>query len=152
MTWLTGIKYVALVALGYWIFRAGEDHANVAAKAAQAAQLTQVVKTYEQQLSASQEANAAQQKVVDAYDAIKDAPDPVSIGLATRVLERACPSGGGDLPQASTVAGGTQTPPASGGRDSGSQSSGLGSKIQAVIDACIADDRQLETVIKIAPQ
>lgn len=54
--------------------------------------------------------HASQQKVIDAYDATKDIPDPASIGTAHRVLLLAAAGGGCAVPETGTVAGGAAGP------------------------------------------
>jgi hypothetical protein len=114
-----------------------------------AAQLAAVAKAYEDQVLAAQADHAAQQKVIDAYDAAKDAPDPVTTGLAHRVYIAAAAASGaecGQLPPARAVASRTQ---ASGAIPGGNPS--IIGRIQDVLDACTADADQLNAMVKLAP-
>lgn len=77
------------------------DHASMA-QAATTALLAQAA-----QAAAD---HASQQKVIDAYDATKDIPDPASIGTAHRVLLVAAAGGGCAVPETGTVAGGAAGP------------------------------------------
>jgi inorganic triphosphatase YgiF len=135
---------LALFVAGYHL---GGNSAKTAAEALHAAQLSAVATVYQNQVLATQASEAQLQKVENAYDAVKDAPDPVTAGLATRVLLRACPASGGDVPQAAALAGRAAASTAESGGDPG-----LGGKLQAVLDACTADARQMSAMIELAPR
>ena len=114
-----------------------------------AAQLQAVVNamTEHDQQAAAQ--HAADQRVIDAYDAAKAVPDPVAIGLAHRVYLVAASASGAEcsqLPAARAVAARTQAPSAIPGGDPS-----IIGRIQDVIDACTADADQLNAMVKLAP-
>jgi hypothetical protein len=149
--YLTYIKLGAAAALlaiaagsGYHF---GGLSAKSSAEAAHAAQLQAVTDAYQKQVLATAASEAKLQKAENDYDAIKDLPDPVTTGLASRVLLHACPAGGGDVPQARTVASG-----APGAAQEPSGDSGFGGRLQAVLDACTADSRQMSAMIDLAPK
>lgn len=78
-------------------------------EAQHAAQLQTVVDTLEDQLKQAAVTHAADQKVVDAYDAIKDLPPPHA-GLVERmrlVESASCTAISGEVPGAGATAGGT---------------------------------------------
>lgn len=151
MTAILYAKLVGAAAALVFLFGLGYHFGGMASKtaeeAARAAQLSAVATAYQNQVLAAQASETQLQKVENAYDALKDTPDPVTTGLATRVLYRACPADRGDVPQAKPVAAGAS---ALGAQPGGDPS--LAGRLQAVLDACTADARQLDALIKLAPQ
>lgn len=100
-----------------------------------------------QALLLTQTAMTQQQEIVDAYDKLKDLPDPVSAGILTRlqVLTNACPvlreaTSAGGAPAASPVAGG----------DAGA--AGLLEHASRALQACARDSAQLDALIKVVSQ
>lgn len=139
---------VAAVALLFGLgYHFGGLSAKTAGEAQHAAQLSAVASAYQNQVLAREASEATLKRVQDAYDAIQSTPDPVSAGLATRVLYHACPTGGGVVPQAGAVA---SRAPAAAAQPSGDP--GLGERLQAVLDACTADARQMNAMLELAPR
>ena len=83
---------------------------KTALEAQHAAQLQAVVNRLDENARQAAADHASQQKVIDAYDATKDIPDPASVGTAHRVLLLAASAGGCPVPEAGTVAGGAPRP------------------------------------------
>lgn len=96
------------------------------------------------QQKATETEHVRQQKVIDAYDATKDIPDPVTTGLAHRVYIAA--AGGCHVPEARAVASGTQARAAIPGGPSGIERA-----LGVVIEACAADAGQMSAMIQLAP-
>ena len=125
----------------------GGNSAKTAAEAQHAAQLSAVATAYQNQVLAAQASEAKLQQVENAYDDLKAVPDPVSTGLASRVLYRACPAGGGDVSKAPAVAGRAPAPTKEPRGDPS-----LERRLQAVLDACTDDARQMNAMIELAPK
>jgi hypothetical protein len=151
MTWITGLKLGGILAMLAALFGTGYHFGGMASKTAleaqHAAQLQAAVTALDNQASQRVAAEAKLAKVQNDYDAIKDLPDPVSVGLAQRVLYAACPAGGGDVPKAGAVASGALAAAPEPGSDPG-----LGGRLQAVLDACTADAKQMSAMIELAPK
>jgi len=93
ITWLKfgGIAaaLLGLFAFGYWT---GEREGNLKLQTEEAQIATATANSLETQRMQYEAQAAAQQKRIDAYDALKDIPDIISLPLATRVLlGTACP-------------------------------------------------------------
>lgn len=134
MSILTYVKVLAVVALVAAVWYLGGEHARAAADDQKVALAKAAVLALEQQQSKLQ-------AVQNDYDAIKDVPDPATMGLATRLLFRACP-----VHEAPAVAGGTQSASAQPASDPS-----LADATQRLIDACSADAKELNAVIRLAP-
>jgi hypothetical protein len=144
VTPLLYLKLGAIVLALAIIFGAGWTTCKWRYEALQTAQLQAVAVAYQNQVLAREASEAKLQRLQNAYDAIKDLPDPVTTGLAQRVYlaaAREC-----DLPSPAAVARGVQAPSAI---LSGDPS--LIGRIQDVIDACTADAHQLNAMIELAP-
>lgn len=131
---------------------------KTAAEAQHVAQLQAVVTTMETNARDAAADHAKLQKVIDAYDATKDVPDPASIGTAHRVLLLAASAAGaGDCPVQQTG------PVASGGAGSSGGASetrkaqsGLVQVLEADLDdyiaACGRDDKRLVLTQGLGPK
>lgn len=116
---------------------------------AHATQLSAVATAYQDQVLAREASEAKLQRVENAYDELKGAPDPATVGVAHRLLIVAASTdrtGGCGLPAAGAVASGAQTPAALPIGPSGVERS-LGDYIAA----CAADAAQLNAMIQLAP-
>jgi hypothetical protein len=140
------VKLGAGAGLLFLAYHLGGNASRAALEAQHAAQMSAVATAYQNQTLALQASEAQLEKVQNAYDAIKDVPDPVSTGLAQRVLVAAGGACRSDLPKAAAVAGGTQASPAVTGGDSG-----IVGRLQGLIDACTADSKQMNAMIELAP-
>ena len=131
---------------------------KTASEAQHVAQLQAVVTTLDNNARQAAADHASQQKVIDAYDATKNVPDPASIGTAHRVLLIAASSAGtGNCPvqQTGPVAGGS--PGSSGGAgETPKAQSRLVSLVEADLDdyiaACGRDDKRLVLTQGLAPK
>lgn len=119
---------------------------TAASEALHAAQMSAIATAYQNQVIAREASEAQLQKVQNAYDAIKDVPDPVSTGLAQRVLLAAGSACRSDVPKAGAVAGGAQAPAALPGGPAS-----VGGRLQDLIDACRNDAEQMKAMIELAP-
>jgi len=117
--------------------------ASLAARA-RAAQLSAVAAAYQNQVLAREASEAKLQRVQNAYDAIKDLPDPATVGTAHRVLIAA--AGGCDVPETRAMADGAQTPAA---QPVGP--SGIERALGDYIAACSADAAQMIPMVELAP-
>jgi hypothetical protein len=98
---------VALLLGAFWAgWTVNGDRAAAAANALHAAQLQAAVTALDTQASQRVAAEAKLAKVQGDYDAIKDIPDPVSVGLAHRLLVATPSACSGPMPSAPAVAGG----------------------------------------------
>jgi len=113
-------------------------------EALRAAQLSAVAAAYQNQVLAREASEAKLQRVQNAYDAIKDLPDPATVGTAHRVLIAA--AGGCDVPETRAMAGGAQTPAA---QPVGP--SGIERALGDYIAACSADAAQMIPMVELAP-
>lgn len=121
---------------------------RIAAGAQHAAQLQAVVKAMDDNARQAAADHLHMQGVIDRYDAIKDSPDLafVAAGTAHRLYIRAASACGGGVPEATSVASGTQTPTAQPLGPSRVESA-LGDYIRA----CSADAAQMIPMIELAP-
>lgn len=139
---------IALIAASFWAgWSINGDRATAAANALHAAQLQAAVTALDTQASQRVAAEAQLAKVQGDYDAIKDVPDPVSVGLAHRLLVVAPSACSGSVPGAPAVAGGTPpaTPVTLG-------PSAVERALNHYIEACGGDAKQLAAVIQLAPK
>lgn len=124
---------------------------KTAVEAQHAAQLQAVanVMTQHDQQAAAQ--HAADQKVIDAYDEQKNlAPVTAGIVQRMRIIEAAaCSAGDRVVPAGGVLASGTQDTSAKPASDPVTQR--LSQLTQAAFDACAADAKQLNAVVKLAP-
>src|SRR5271165_3763576 len=102
MTIQAGLILAAVLALfggGYYL---GTIRGKEALAQEQATQFKALASAYQAQVLAKQQAEAKLEDVENAYDKVKDVPDPATIGTARKllILARACP----DLPKANPVA------------------------------------------------
>jgi hypothetical protein len=108
--YLTYIKLGAAALLLALAAGAGYHFGGLASKTAleaqHAAQLQAAVTALDTQASQRVAAEAKLAKVQNDYDTIKDIPDPVSVGLAHRLLIAAPSACSGPMPGATAVAGG----------------------------------------------
>lgn len=108
------VKAVVGAVLAMILFSAGYHFGGLASKTAletdHAAQLQAVVDRLDENAREAAADHAKQQRVIDAYDATKDIPDPASIGTAHRVLILAAAGGGCPVPETGAVAGGAPDP------------------------------------------
>lgn len=138
------IKAIAGAVLAVILFGAGWTVCKWRYEALQAAQLKAVADAYQSQVLAREASEKKLQEVTDRYDAIKDIPDPATVGVAHRLLIAA--AGGCTVPEARTVAGGAQAPAA--------QSLGpsrVERSLGAYIKACSADAAQMIPMVELAP-
>jgi hypothetical protein len=121
---------------------------KTAVEAQHAAQLQAVVATMTEHDTQAAAQHAKDQGVIDAYDAQKDlAPVTAGIVQRMRLVEAAsCSAGGGVVPGAAALAGGTDA--AGGVSGSHAESDRL---LQAALDAAARDADRLNAVIKLAP-
>jgi hypothetical protein len=144
VTPLLYLKLGAIVLALVIIFGAGWTTCKWRYEALQTAQLQAVAVAYQNQVLAREASEAKLQKVQDAYDAIKDIPNPLDTGLAHRVYIAA--AGGCPVPATASVAGGAQTStPIPGGDPS------IVGRLQNLIDACRDDAEQMSAMIQLAP-
>jgi hypothetical protein len=122
------------------------------------AQLQAVVSTMENNARDAAADHAKLQKVIDAYDATKDIPDPASIGTAHRVLLLAASAGAAsDCPvqQTGPMAGGSASASGGAGETAKAQSR-LVTLVEADLDdyiaACGRDDKRLVLAQGLAPK
>lgn len=139
-----GAAALVLAIVGGTCYRLGGNASRAALETDRAAQLSAVATAYENQVLARAAGEAKLQKVQDAYDAIKDLPNPLDTGLAHRVYIAA--AGGCPVPRTAAVASGTQTPAPIPRGDPG-----VVGRLQDLIDACRADAAQLSAMIELAP-
>jgi hypothetical protein len=144
MTIVYAVIAALLLGLGVgWYF--GGLHGKAQLEALQASEFKALADAYQAQVLAKQQSEAKLATVENAYDAIKDTPDPATLGTARRVLliaaRDSCP-----LPGAATVAGGTENPaPLAIGP------SAVERALDAYVQACSEDAKQLAAVIQLAP-
>lgn len=160
---LGGILFACLLLSGSGFYFGGlRSAANLSAyktavETQHATQLQAVVKVLEDNAKAAAADHAQQQKVIDHYDAIKDLPDPASIGTAHRVLLLAAGAGASDCPvqEGGGVASGGARP-AGGTSETRKAQSGLVQVLEADLDdyiaACGRDDNRLVLAQGLAPK
>lgn len=139
---------IALLCGAFWAgWSINGDRAAAAANALHAAQLQAAVTALDTQAAQRVAAEAKLAKVQGDYDAIKDIPDPVSVGLAHRLLVATPSACSGSVSGAPAVAGGA---PAAAPVPIGP--SAVERALNHYIEACGADAKQLAAVIELAPQ
>lgn len=131
---------------------------RTAVEAQHAAQLQAVVDTMTAHDNQAAAQHAADQRVIDRYDATQGIPDPASVGTAHRVLLLAASfDGTGDCPvqQTGPLAGGS-APSAGGTRETRQAQPGLIQVLEADLDdyiaACGRDDKRLILTQGLAPK
>jgi hypothetical protein len=148
--YLTYIEMGAAVALLTVSAGAGYHFGGLASKTAleaqHVAQLQAVVDAMDENARQAAADHATQQRVIDAYDATKNIPDPASIGTAHRVLIVAAAGGGCPVPEAGTLAGRT----ADAARSAVGPSE-VERRLDDYIQACGRDDKKLTAAQALAP-
>lgn len=119
---------------------------KTALEAQHAAQLQAVVDRLDENARQAAADQLKQQKVIDAYDATKDIPDPASVGTAHRLLIVAAAGGGCAVPEAGALA----------GRDPDPARIAIGpSRVEQALDdyiqACGRDTKKLIAAQALAP-
>lgn len=138
MNVLAALKFGALVLWSAFAFYMGGLKTRETVATQHVAQLTALGHAFEAQ-------STKLQAVENAYDALKDVPDPVSVGLATRLQVYECAA----VPAAGIVAGGTDHPATIPTSDA--QSATILRLSQDIFDACSSDAKQLTALISLKP-
>lgn len=138
MNVLAALKFGALVLWSAFAFYMGGLKTRETVATQHVAQLTALGHAFEAQ-------STKLQAVENAYDALKDVPDPVSVGLAYRMQVYECPT----VPIAGTVAG--RVNPTGPIPTSDAQSATVLKFTQDIFDACSADANQLNALIALKP-
>jgi hypothetical protein len=144
VTYLTYAKWAAIAGVGVWIYHLGGASDRAALAAQHAAQLQAVVKAMDENAREAAAAQAHLQGVIDAYHATPI--DPIVPGIAHRVYVVAAGTCSGRVPEARSVAPGTQAPAALPIGPSNVERS-LGDYIAA----CASDAAQMKAMIQLAP-
>lgn len=142
-----GAAALLLILVGGTGYRLGGSSARADAARDRAVQLQAVASAYQNQTIALEAAQAKLKTVQDAYDAIKDLPDPATVGAARRVLLVAARAGGCDLPTAASPTPGIAPPTALPG-----SAQRLERALDDYVQACSADARQLNALIQLVSQ
>lgn len=152
-----GLAVLLLVGLGFYLGTLKGDASAATAKTAaeglHTAQLQAVVTALDNNARQAAADHVAQQKVIDAYDAIKDIPDPASIGTAHRVFLLAASAGSCAVPEGASVAGGS--PGATGSAreaPKAQQRLVVEADLNDYIAACGRDDKRLTLAQGLAPK
>jgi hypothetical protein len=141
------IKLAAGAGLLFWAYHLGGNASRAALEADHAAMATAATKALLAQAAQAAADHASQQRVIDAYDATKDIPDPASVGTAHRVLLLAAGAGDCPVPEAAAVAGGAPRAPAV-----TIGPSEVERRLDDYIQACGEDTKLLRTVQALAPK
>lgn len=144
MTIQAGLILAAALLLSGGGFYLGTLRGKSQLEQLQASQFKALADAYQAQVLARQQSETKLQTVENQYDAIKDIPDPATVGTARRLLivAAACP----DVPQGATVAGGTENAAAI-----TLGPSPIERALDAYVQACSADAKQLAAMIELAP-
>jgi hypothetical protein len=145
---ITYLKLGAILALAAALFGGGFYFGGLRSKTAYEALQAAQAKASAQALLQEQAATAAQtaklQQVQNAYDAIKDVPDPVALNVSRLLVAKV--TGGCAVPSAPAVAGGAPSAPAV-----ASGPASVAERLDDYIQACTGDARRLAAVQALSP-